>query len=123
MYIQTFKYEYENKYLNMWENIYKYESICSYIYLYVNVQNTNEYIQPTQSLWGKCVVRCKFNCSLAAIISVQLQSTEQWDYPRLSVQCCSSKNLNECRPRSMQQKKHQLRSIEMCACAEKTSIA
>ena len=44
-------------------------------------------VPPGQTIWNKCVFRCDFNCSLAAIISVQLPSTEHWHYPRLSVQC------------------------------------
>ena len=44
-------------------------------------------VPPGQTIWNKCVFRCDFNCSLATVISVQLQSTEHWHYPRLSVQC------------------------------------
>ena len=51
-------------------------------------------VQPGQTIWNKCVFRCDLNCSLATVICAQLQSIENWHYPRLSLYCCSSENLN-----------------------------
>ena len=51
-------------------------------------------VEPGQTLWNKCVSWCDWNCSSATVISVLLQSSQHWHYPRLSVQCCSIENLN-----------------------------
>ena len=50
-------------------------------------------VQPGQTLWNKCVFWCDWKCSSATVISVLLQSSQHWHYPRLSVQCCSIENL------------------------------